>query len=51
MDGRNDYLNELAKCKCDRDELAEALKYHQEQTRPIQRTVEILAKVGKEMTK
>lgn len=28
-----------------RDELLEALKYHQEQTRPIQRTIDAIAKV------
>jgi hypothetical protein len=41
--GLKDYTN----LESQRDELLAALKYHQEQTRPIQRTIDIIAKCEK----
>ncbi len=36
---------EMSRLEADRDELMEALEYHQKQTRPIQRTIDVIAKV------
>ena len=38
-----DYL--VPKLRAQRDALLEALKYHQEQTRPIQRTLDVIKAV------
>lgn len=39
------FIAELDRVKAQRDELLAALKYHQEQTRPIQQTMDLIAKV------
>lgn len=38
-------LRRLARVEAQRDALLEALKYHQEQTRPIQRTLDVIKAV------
>jgi hypothetical protein len=38
-------MKDLARIEAQRDALLEALKYHQEQTRPIQRTLDVIKAV------
>ena len=42
---RREAAAELRRLHAQRDALLEALKYHQEQTRPIQRTIDVIKAV------